>query len=197
MHEAQIWAQKMPSGKRQLRSASSESRNTASPLASGTYVRKETPGGLQSRKFLFQNQRVNVSMVLIKMHMHHQFFGYCRAYFGNFLKFGIFDHCLNWSSKKFLHHQFETFTWTLNHAFSWLFFVKWSVFDLFAVRNIWTVDDRKNGKNGKTSARAQSPLTLQSVGNHQNRPSRGASQHQLSSGSPLVMYNASSNNKAC
>ena len=101
MHEAQIWAQKMPSGKRQLRSASSESRNTASPLASGTYVRKETPGGLQSRKFLFQNQRVNVSMVLIKVHMHHQFFGYCRAYFGNFLKFGTFDHCLNWSSKFF------------------------------------------------------------------------------------------------
>lgn len=41
----------MPSGKRQLRSASSESRNTSSPLASGTYVRKETPGGLQSKTF--------------------------------------------------------------------------------------------------------------------------------------------------
>lgn len=43
----------MPSGKRQLRSASSESRNTSSPLASGTYVRKETPGGLQSKTFSF------------------------------------------------------------------------------------------------------------------------------------------------
>ena len=78
-----------------------------------------------------------------------------------------------------------------------IIFCKVVFFYLFAVRNIWTVDDRKNGKNGKTSARAQSPLTLQSVGNHQNRPSRGASQHQLSSGSPLVIYNASSNNKAC
>ena len=45
----------MPSGKRQLRSASSESRNTASPLASGTYVRKETPGGLQSMEVFFEN----------------------------------------------------------------------------------------------------------------------------------------------
>ena len=42
----------MPSGKRQLRSASSESRSNASPLASGTYIRKETPGGLQSKLIL-------------------------------------------------------------------------------------------------------------------------------------------------
>ena len=46
----------MPSGKRQLRSASSESRNTSSPLASGTYVRKETPGGLQSKTFSFLSE---------------------------------------------------------------------------------------------------------------------------------------------
>ena len=38
----------MPSGKRQLRSASSDSRNSASPMAGGTYIKKETPGGLQS-----------------------------------------------------------------------------------------------------------------------------------------------------
>ena len=38
----------MPSGKRQLRSASSDARSTQSPLASGTYIKKETPGGLQS-----------------------------------------------------------------------------------------------------------------------------------------------------
>lgn len=39
----------MPSGKRQLRSASSDARSSNSPLASGTYIKKESPGGLQSK----------------------------------------------------------------------------------------------------------------------------------------------------
>ena len=53
----EVWTdcQKMPSGKRQLRSASSDSRNPASPLAGGTYIKKETPGGLQSESELSKN----------------------------------------------------------------------------------------------------------------------------------------------
>ena len=43
---------KMPSGKRQLRSASSDSRSNQSPLASGTYIKKESPGGLQSKNWI-------------------------------------------------------------------------------------------------------------------------------------------------
>ena len=60
--------------------------------------------------------------------------------------------------------------------------------DWSTVRNTWLQDDRKNGKNGKNPVRSQSPITLQSVGNHQNRPNRGASQHPSNSGSPLVRY---------
>jgi hypothetical protein len=41
----------MPSGKRHLRSASSESRSTKSPLVGGTYIKKETPGGLQRNNY--------------------------------------------------------------------------------------------------------------------------------------------------
>ena len=115
----------MPSGKRQLRSASSESRNTSqSPLASGTYVRKETPGGLQSK--------TDLSPLFLSL------------------------------------------------------LLSFNDFNVISVKNVWTNEDRKNGKNGKLPLRAQSPMaTLQSVGN-QNRPPRGASQHPSSSGSPLV-----------
>ena len=62
------------------------------------------------------------------------------------------------------------------------------MFVLITVKNIWTNEDRKNGKNGKTPVRGQSPITLQSSQNMgtQNRPNRGASQHPSNSGSPLV-----------
>ena len=68
----------MPSGKRQLRSASSDSRNSASPMAGGTYIKKETPGGLQSNLktrflsllkiqhpicFTFQSQMFGLQMI--------------------------------------------------------------------------------------------------------------------------------------
>ena len=50
----------MPSGKRKLRSVSSESRSTSSPLASGTYIKKETPGGFQSKLLIYKFIRTNV-----------------------------------------------------------------------------------------------------------------------------------------
>ena len=56
----------MPSGKRQLRSASSESRNANSPLVGGTYVKKETPGGLQSKDsfILAENSQISSKNVV-------------------------------------------------------------------------------------------------------------------------------------